>query len=115
MSSRRYKTVGWILLILVLTILLLYLVRLVIVLMEENSHPSSSLPIIVVRAKVTPGQGWGIGHQNKKGWRRPSPLANLFQIRLTRVEPTNFGEYTPITIVETVSERSQALVANDVG
>jgi hypothetical protein len=61
MSSRRYKTVGWILLILALSILLLYLVRLVIVLMEQNSHASSSLPVSVERAKVTPGQGWGIG------------------------------------------------------
>src|SRR5262245_61668559 len=34
---------------------------------------------------------------------------------VTRVEPSDFGEYTPITIVETVSQRSQALVANDIG
>jgi hypothetical protein len=36
-------------------------------------------------------------------------------MRLAGVEPSNVGEYTPITIVETVSQRSQALVANDIG
>jgi len=36
-------------------------------------------------------------------------------MRLAGVEPSNIGEYTPITIVETVSQRSLALVANDIG
>ena len=40
---------------------------------------------------------------------------SLFQSRLTCVEPGNFGEYAPITIVQTVRHRGQALVANDVG
>src|SRR5262249_60889032 len=64
MSSRRYKTVGWILLVLALTIFLLYLVRLLIVLMEENTHPSSSLPISIVRA---PALTWRVGRPTGRG------------------------------------------------
>src|SRR5262245_25987394 len=39
----------------------------------------------------------------------------LFQSRLTGIKPCNFGEYAPITIVQIVSQRSEALVANHIG
>src|SRR5215510_15740978 len=53
MSSRRFKTVGWILLVLALTIFLLYLVRLVILLIRSESIAGRRLEACPVRLSAS--------------------------------------------------------------